>query len=156
MDNRLPPRYAFRLEDLRAWHVVRVSCRSCRHRAELAPAALTRSRPGYPGWSISKGACAAGNAGRGAGRRLRWTCGRGIEFGMAGPPVVPDFRQTVYGSAYTAAICGKAYKSILTVKPCASGDWPHPETVSAWHQVTKVEGGGLTGKPQSEKDVMLH
>ncbi len=46
--------------------------------------------------------------------------------------------------------------SILTVKPCASGDWPHPETVSAWHQVTKVEGGGLTGKPQSEKDVMLH
>jgi hypothetical protein len=46
--------------------------------------------------------------------------------------------------------------SILTVKPCASGDWPHPETVSAWHQVTKVEGGGLTGKPQSEKDVILH
>jgi hypothetical protein len=47
MDNRLPPRYAFRLEDLRVWHVIRVSCRGCRHKAELAPAALTRSQPGY-------------------------------------------------------------------------------------------------------------
>jgi hypothetical protein len=47
MENRLPPRYAFRLEDLRAWHVVRVSCRMCRHKAEIAPAALTRNRPGY-------------------------------------------------------------------------------------------------------------
>ena len=32
MDARLPPRYALRLEDLRAWHVIRVSCRTCRHR----------------------------------------------------------------------------------------------------------------------------
>ena len=47
MDNRLPPRYAFRLEDLRVWHVIRVSCRICRHRAEITAAALTRSRPGY-------------------------------------------------------------------------------------------------------------
>jgi hypothetical protein len=47
MDNRLPPRYAFRLEDLRVWHVVRVSCESCRHKAEIAPTALTRNRPGY-------------------------------------------------------------------------------------------------------------
>src|SRR5438270_11892124 len=46
--------------------------------------------------------------------------------------------------------------STLTVKPCASGDWPHPETVSASHLVTKVEEGGLTGKPKSVKDVMLH
>jgi hypothetical protein len=47
MENHLPPRYAFRLEDLRAWHVVRVSCGSCRHKAEIAPAVLTRSWPGY-------------------------------------------------------------------------------------------------------------
>lgn len=46
MDNRLPPRYAFRLEDLRVWHVVRVSCRICRHRAEIVSAALTRGGPG--------------------------------------------------------------------------------------------------------------
>ena len=47
MDARLPPRYALRLEDLRAWHVIRVSCGTCRHRAELAPAALSRGRPGF-------------------------------------------------------------------------------------------------------------
>jgi hypothetical protein len=47
MDNRLPPRYAFRLEDLRVWHVVRVSCGVCRHKAEITPEMLTRSRPGY-------------------------------------------------------------------------------------------------------------
>ena len=47
MDARLPPRYALRLEDLRAWHVIRVSCRTCRHRAEIAPAALKQGRPGY-------------------------------------------------------------------------------------------------------------
>jgi hypothetical protein len=47
MDNHLPPRYAFRFEDLRAWHVVRVSCRMCRHKAEITPAALTRGRLGY-------------------------------------------------------------------------------------------------------------
>jgi rubredoxin len=47
MDNHLPPRYAFRLEDLRVWHVVRVSCRDCRHKAEIAPTALKQGRPGY-------------------------------------------------------------------------------------------------------------
>jgi hypothetical protein len=43
----LPPRYAFRLEDLRAWHLVEASCRRCRHRALIAHAALRRGRPPY-------------------------------------------------------------------------------------------------------------
>jgi hypothetical protein len=30
---REPPRYDFRLEDLRAWHLVEASCRRCRHKA---------------------------------------------------------------------------------------------------------------------------
>ena len=47
MDARLPPRYALRLEDLRAWHVVRVSCQVCRHKGEIAAMALSRGRPGY-------------------------------------------------------------------------------------------------------------
>jgi hypothetical protein len=47
MEERLPPRYALRLEDLRAWHVMRVSCRICRHKGEIKPAALGRGRPGY-------------------------------------------------------------------------------------------------------------
>jgi hypothetical protein len=42
-----PPRYAFRLEDLRAFHLVRVSCHACAHTATIAPAALQRGRPGY-------------------------------------------------------------------------------------------------------------
>jgi hypothetical protein len=43
----LPPRYAFRLEDLRAWHLVEASCRRCRHRAVLAQELLLRGRPAY-------------------------------------------------------------------------------------------------------------
>ena len=42
---KMPPRYAFRLDDLRAWHVVEAACDSCRHRATLDHASLTRGRP---------------------------------------------------------------------------------------------------------------
>jgi hypothetical protein len=42
-----PPRYDFRLEDLRAWHVVEASCRRCRHRAPVAHGALLRDRLPY-------------------------------------------------------------------------------------------------------------
>jgi hypothetical protein len=59
MTNHLPPCYAFRLEDLRIWHVVPVSCRMCRHKAEIAPATLKQGRPGCTVWSTSKGCCAA-------------------------------------------------------------------------------------------------
>jgi DNA-directed RNA polymerase subunit RPC12/RpoP len=43
----LPPRYAFRLEDLRAWHLVEASCRRCRHRALVAHDWLRQGRPPY-------------------------------------------------------------------------------------------------------------
>jgi rubredoxin len=42
-----PPRYAFRLEDLRAFHLVRADCRACGHKAIVPNAALTQGRPGY-------------------------------------------------------------------------------------------------------------
>jgi hypothetical protein len=42
---KLPPRYAFRLEDLRVWHVVEAACPSCRHRAVIDHARLTHGRP---------------------------------------------------------------------------------------------------------------
>lgn len=42
-----PPRYDFRLEDLRAWHVVEASCRRCRHLAPIAHGALLRGRTSY-------------------------------------------------------------------------------------------------------------
>jgi hypothetical protein len=44
--DRMPPRYAFRLEDLRAWHVVEAECGSCRHRAVIDHASLTHGRSG--------------------------------------------------------------------------------------------------------------
>jgi hypothetical protein len=44
---REPPRYDFRLEDLRAWHLVEASCRLCRHRAAIANELLMRGRPSF-------------------------------------------------------------------------------------------------------------
>jgi hypothetical protein len=44
--DRMPPRYAFRLEDLRAWHVVEAACGGCPHRAVIQHARLSHGRPG--------------------------------------------------------------------------------------------------------------
>src|SRR5271163_4145201 len=44
---REPPRYDFRLEDLRAWHLVEASCRRCRHKATIAHELLMRGRPSF-------------------------------------------------------------------------------------------------------------
>ena len=43
----MPPRYAFRLEDLRVFHFVRASCHTCGHKAIIPNAALLQGRPGY-------------------------------------------------------------------------------------------------------------
>jgi hypothetical protein len=43
----MPPRYAFRLEDLRVFHFVRASCQACGHKAIISNAALLQGRPGY-------------------------------------------------------------------------------------------------------------
>ena len=43
----MPPRYAFRLEDLRVFHLVRANCHACGHKAVIANAALLQGRPGY-------------------------------------------------------------------------------------------------------------
>ena len=41
------PRYAFRLEDLRVFHLVRASCHACGHRAIIPNAVLLEGRPGF-------------------------------------------------------------------------------------------------------------
>jgi rubredoxin len=41
------PYYAFRLEDLRAWHVVLATCGQCRHEAPVHQPLLRRGRPGH-------------------------------------------------------------------------------------------------------------
>jgi hypothetical protein len=43
----VPPRYAFRLEDLRAFHLVRASCYVCAHKAIIPNATLLQGRAGY-------------------------------------------------------------------------------------------------------------
>jgi hypothetical protein len=43
----VPPRYDFRLEDLRVFHLVLGSCRACGHKAIIANAALQQGRPNY-------------------------------------------------------------------------------------------------------------
>ena len=43
----MPPRYDFRLEDLRAFHLVRAHCQGCGHEAIIPNAALQRGQPGY-------------------------------------------------------------------------------------------------------------
>ena len=43
----VPPRYAFRLEDLRVFHLVLASCRACGHKAILSNGALQQGRASY-------------------------------------------------------------------------------------------------------------
>jgi DNA-directed RNA polymerase subunit RPC12/RpoP len=43
----VPPRYDFRLEDLRVFHLVVARCRACGHKALIANASLQQGRPSY-------------------------------------------------------------------------------------------------------------
>jgi hypothetical protein len=43
----IPPRYAIRLEDLRAWHVIIATCAACRNRAHIDVRLLQHGRPPY-------------------------------------------------------------------------------------------------------------
>ena len=43
----IPPRYAIRLEDLRAWHVIVATCAACGKRAHIDARLLPHGRPPY-------------------------------------------------------------------------------------------------------------
>jgi ribosomal protein L37E len=43
----VPPRYDFRLEDLRAFHLVRAYCQACGHKAIIPNTALLQGQAGY-------------------------------------------------------------------------------------------------------------
>ena len=43
----MPPRYDFRLEDLRVFHLVRASCHACAHKTIIPNSTLLQGRPGY-------------------------------------------------------------------------------------------------------------
>jgi putative SOS response-associated peptidase YedK len=72
---REPPRYDFRLEDLRAWHLVEAFCRHCRHRATVAHNCSCAAGRPTRGCSISSGLSAAGVAA--SGGRHHFLSGRG-------------------------------------------------------------------------------
>jgi hypothetical protein len=42
-----PPRYAFRLEDLRVFHLVMACCHACAHKALIPNATVLQGRPGH-------------------------------------------------------------------------------------------------------------
>jgi hypothetical protein len=46
-NKNIPPRYAIRLDDLRAWHVVFATCAVCRKRTHIAARLLQHGRPPY-------------------------------------------------------------------------------------------------------------
>jgi hypothetical protein len=43
----VPPRYDFRLEDLRAFHLARAHCQACGHKAIIPNATLQQGRVGH-------------------------------------------------------------------------------------------------------------
>ena len=43
----IPPRYAIRLEDLRAWHVIFATCAACGKRTHIDARLLQHGRPPY-------------------------------------------------------------------------------------------------------------
>jgi hypothetical protein len=51
----MPPRYAFRLEDLRVLHLVRASCHACGDRNVIPNASLLQGRLGYTRLMALKG-----------------------------------------------------------------------------------------------------
>jgi hypothetical protein len=76
----VPPRYDFRLEDLRVFHLVRASCHTCGHKAIVPNAALVQGRPGHTRLMALERQLAAEDAGRGARPRSMWNFGRATEF----------------------------------------------------------------------------
>jgi hypothetical protein len=46
-NRNIPPRYAVRLDDLRAWHVVFAACAACGKRARVDARLLRQGRPPY-------------------------------------------------------------------------------------------------------------
>jgi hypothetical protein len=116
----VPPR------GLRVWHVIRVRCRTCRHMAEIAPATLSRGRPGFTRLVDLEGQLRCRKCGSSrAGRRSRWNCGNGIVCGDPGTTSpdraeIPSLtglgqrpeHQAIYGLAYTTIIYSEAYNAV--------------------------------------------
>ena len=78
----MPPRYAFRLEDLRVFHLVRASCHACGHKEVIPNAALLQGRPGYTRLMSLERQLRCRKCGQGARPLLMWNFGHAIETGL--------------------------------------------------------------------------
>jgi hypothetical protein len=58
-NKNIPPRYAIRLHDLRAWHVVFATCAACRKQTHIDARLLQHGRPPFTRCSTSSASFAA-------------------------------------------------------------------------------------------------
>ncbi len=80
--HKMPSRYAFRLEDLRAWHVVEAACGSCRHRAMIGHLSLVHGRSSSMRLADLETNLRCRHCGRRGGRtRLQWVCAHATNSG---------------------------------------------------------------------------
>ena len=75
----VPPRYDFRLENLRVFHLVVASCRAWGRKPIIANAALQQGRPNYTRWMDLECWLRRQKCGARGKRRAIWNFGRGIE-----------------------------------------------------------------------------
>ena len=75
----MPPRYAFRLEDLRVFHQVRATCHACGRKSIIPNATLLQGGPVGHGSFRSNDNCGAENVEREARPHSTWNFGRVIE-----------------------------------------------------------------------------
>jgi hypothetical protein len=66
----IPPRYAIRLDDLRAWHVIVASCAACGKRTHIDARLLQHGRPPYTRLSDLERKLRCGSCGNPQGNTL--------------------------------------------------------------------------------------
>jgi len=74
----VPPRYDFRLEDLRVFHLVRASYHACAHKTIIPNSTLRQGRPGYMRLMELERQLRCRNCGARGKPRSRWNFGHAI------------------------------------------------------------------------------
>ena len=111
----MPPRYAFRLEDLRVFHLVRASCHACGHKAIIPNATLLQGRPGYTRLMSLERQLRC----RKCGARGKASLDRGISAAGLRTGGQFEFRQLIYSAEYGAMTELLGY---LTENCCGRGE----------------------------------
>ena len=112
----MPPRYAFCLEDLRVFHLVRANCHACGHKAVIPNVALLQGRPGYTRLMALKRHLRCRKCGVRAGRRSMWNFGRGIE--------IQERLPGRNGGSRRGRDQGSERKDTIALVDCNRSEWP--------------------------------